>query len=275
MSVTKFIVRGDEGGTANIAFSVFAPSDELANVNRWRKQVGLEPIAADELARQRETIDITGHSAAMFDMSGVAADGGKKTRIVVAMLNHGDAMWFFKMTGDDDLVAAQKPAFVQFLSRYSIPGDAHGPVASTRNESPTPVKAPPAVTGRKWNAPASWSEQPAGPMQEAKFSAADGKAIVSISIFPGATGGMRANINRWRNQLGLAPATDAELEQVQTHLDLPDAKATIVDLAGQSSRMVTVIVPRGTDMWFFKMLGEPAAVEAEKNSLLEFVKATK
>ncbi len=275
MSRSKFTVRGQDGSSATIAISVFAPSDELANVNRWRKQVGLDPIDADALAGQREAIDIAGHSAALFDMSGAAPDTGKKTRIVAALLNHGGAMWFFKMTGDDELVAAQKPAFKQFISAYQIPSDSRAPLSSAKPEIDAPVKAPAPIAARQWNAPSTWKEQPAGPMQEAKFSAAEGRAVVTVSVFPGATGGMRANVDRWRNQLGLAPATDAEFAAAQSALDLPDAKATVVDMAGQNNRMVTVIVPRGENTWFFKMLGEPAAVESEKKALLEFARGTK
>jgi hypothetical protein len=33
----------------------------------------------------------------------------------------------------------------------------------------------------------------------------DGKAEVTVSAFPGDTGGLLANLNRWRGQIGLEP----------------------------------------------------------------------
>ena len=112
-------------------------------------------------------------------------------------------------------------------------------------------------------------------MQDAKFSAADGKAIITLSILGSASGSLRANIDRWRGQIGLGPVTDAELEKIATPLDLPDAKATIVDMTGPKQKMISIIVPRGDRAWFFKMMGEPDAVTAEKSRLIEFVKSTK
>ena len=57
--------------------------------------------------------------------------------------------------------------------------------------------------------------------------------------------------------------------------DLAGAKATLVDMTGPKQRLITIIVPRGDRTAFFKLLGDPAAVAAEKNALLEFVKGTK
>lgn len=273
MSVAKFVVRGEKDSTANISISMFPPSDELANVNRWRRQAGLEPIAAEQAAKERETIQIAGQPAALFDIAGTAADSGNKIHIIAAIQNRGDGMWFFKMSGDEALVTSQKTAFTQFLARFPIPGEAQPPLASAKVPPSAPEATP--LPEHKWNAPNSWTEQPPGPMQDAKYSVAGGKATVTISILPGQAGGLRANIDRWRNQLGLAPATDAEFEKAQAPLDLPDAKATVVDMTGTSQRMVTVIIRRGEQTWFVKLFGETPAVESEKKAFLEFVKTTK
>ena len=105
--------------------------------------------------------------------------------------------------------------------------------------------------------------------------AAKGQAAVTISIFPGETGGLRANLDRWRRQIGLGPVTDAELLQVQVPLDLPDTKATVVDMTGPEQRIVVALVARGDSTWFIKLLGEKSAVGAEKSAFLEFVKTAK
>ena len=181
-------------------------------------------------------------------------------------------MWVFKINGDDALVAAQKSAFVGFIARYPLPQHDH---AAEQSNEPPPVVVPEVKPTSVSKAPAGWVEQPPGPMQDAKFSVADGQATVTLSIFGNAAGGLRANLDRWRGQIGLPPVSDADLEKLATPLDLPDAKATLVDMTGPKQRLITVIVPRGDRTAFFKLLGEPAAVAAEKNSLLEFVKGTK
>jgi hypothetical protein len=278
MALGNYVVRGKNGAKAQITVSALPTSDELANVNRWRKQVSLEPITPEELGKQRESILVAGHSGTLFNIIGTAPDTGKGTRIISALANLGDSTWFFKMMGDDELVAAQKETFTSFVSSYPLPAHDHaGEASSASTDAPPtpPVAVNQAKPASVWKVPAGWTEQQPGAMQDAKFSAADGKAIVTLSILGSATGTLRANIDRWRGQIGLAPVADAELEKIATPLDLPDAKATIVDMTGSKQRMISIIVPRGDSTWFFKMMGEPDAVAAEKNRFIEFVKTTK
>ena len=42
-------------------------------------------------------------------------------RLIGAIVPHGDATWFFKLTGPDTVVAAEKPAFLLFLQTISAP----------------------------------------------------------------------------------------------------------------------------------------------------------
>lgn len=152
------------------------------------------------------------------------------------------------------------------------------PVAPAETASPLAPSADsqPATPKHAWPAPADWQEQTPGPMQDGKFLVANGKATVTISIFQGATGGTLANVNRWRTQqLGLPKVDQAALPNLLTPLDLPDTKANLVDMTGPKQRMVAAIVPRGEQTWFFKLLGEDAAVAAEKERFLDFVKAAK
>ena len=283
-SLVKFAVRGKDGAAANITVSTLPPSEEAANVNRWRRQVGLEPASVEDVAKLREPAKIGGHEAALFDLTGTTPDTKKKTRIVAAMARLGDDMWFFKMTGDDGLVAEQKAAFAKFAATFPLPGHDH-PVEETtpaptappaKTDAPPPAKTEPAATSSgRWKTPASWKEEAPGAMQEAKFTAANGQAVVTISIFPGETGGLRANVDRWRRQIGLGPISDEDLPKVQAPLDLPGATATVVDMNGKEQRLVVALVVRGESSWFFKLLGEPAAVGTEKKAFLEFVKTAK
>lgn len=283
-SLAKFTVQGKDGTAATMTVSALPPSEEAANVNRWRRQVGLEPASTEDMAKLREPAKIGGHEAALFDLAGTTPDTKKKTRIVAAMAQLGDDMWFFKMTGDDGLVAEQKAAFTKFAATFPLPGHDH-PVEETapapttppaKTDAPPPAKTEPAAaSSSRWKTPASWKEEAPGAMQEAKFTAANGKAVITISIFPGETGGLRANVDRWRRQIGLGPISDEELPKVQIPLDLPGATATVVDMNGKEQRLVVALVVRGASSWFFKLLGEPAAVGTEKKAFLEFVKTTK
>ena len=293
MAISSYLIRGAGSARAQVTVTALPASakskDELENVNRWRGQVGLKEIDVDQLERERERIQIAGHAGALFDMAGTMESA--PTRILAAMQNRGDAVWFFKMTGDDALVKSQKGAFIQFAAGYPLPHDhdhdEHGQPAAggsassgpkgdqTASTSPAPAGESSSAGQGRFQAPPGWVSQPPGAMQDARFSAANGKATVTVSIFENSGGELRPNVDRWRGQIALKPATDEEFAKSVTPLDLPEGKATVVDLTGPQQRLVTVIVARGNQSWYFKLMGEPAAVGAEKNKLIEFVKTTK
>jgi hypothetical protein len=66
------------------------------------------------------------------------AGAPQKTRMLVAWLKQPDATWFFKLTGTDSLVAAQRDAFTAFLDSVEFSKSSDPAAAST---------AAPAATG--------------------------------------------------------------------------------------------------------------------------------
>ncbi len=101
-------ISGPEG-TADLAITAF-PGDvggNLANVNRWRGQLGLDPVASVEGAL--EPLSANGLQMLVFD----GANQG--TRMLGAIVPRDNETWFFKMTGPDALVARSKPDFLAFL----------------------------------------------------------------------------------------------------------------------------------------------------------------
>lgn len=99
---------------ASVSVATF-PGDvggELANVNRWRGQLALPPVAEGELAALRERVETRAGAALLYDFTG---PGETRTRLVAASLRLGDSTWFFKLNGPEAAVAAARPAFLQFL----------------------------------------------------------------------------------------------------------------------------------------------------------------
>jgi hypothetical protein len=105
-------------------------ADPLANVNRWRGEVGLPQVTEDELPHVTESIEIDGQLATLVD---AVPDAGKPQEsqadrgTLAAMLKNGDTIWFFKLTGSRDLVAAERDQFKAFLKsvRFNAGGGAH------------------------------------------------------------------------------------------------------------------------------------------------------
>lgn len=116
MVMKSFGVSGDDG-QATVAISKF-PGDvggAHANVNRWRGQLGLAPVKADELPKFTTTVDAQAGKATFVDFTGTDNKTGKPARMVAAFIRVGEETWFYKMTGDDALVTKEKPAFTEFV----------------------------------------------------------------------------------------------------------------------------------------------------------------
>src|SRR5947209_4505428 len=93
---------------------------DAANVNRWRGQVGQPPASEEDLRKAAQAVDVGGQPAELHDVAGTSASGGGASRILGVIQHRGDTAWFFKMTGDDAVVAQQKPAFIEFLKSFQF-----------------------------------------------------------------------------------------------------------------------------------------------------------
>ena len=289
MNVASFGVSGKSNQTAQVAITPLAgmAGKEAIIVNMWRMQVGLNELSETEALNLLSDVDIGGTPGKMFDMAG-KSDTGETMRIVTAMTHHGSKSWFYKLQGDDELVKEQKSAFVAFLKSIKIEDppastdlpDGHPPIAANAPK-PAASSMPPATDGGakgKWPTPSAWKEVAPGSMQVAKFSVpeVDGaKADVTISVFPNSTGGNLANVNRWRGQIGLATVDESGLAALVKPLDEKIPDAILADLSNNKRRLVGAIVPAGGKWHFYKLLGDDAAVAAQKDAFIKFVKDVK
>ena len=109
----SYAIAGD-GGEADLAITAF-PGDvggDLANLNRWRGQIQLPPVAPAEFEASRERLERNGLQMTIVDIVGT---GASAQRILGAMIPYGGATWFVKLMGPDALVAKEKAAFTAFL----------------------------------------------------------------------------------------------------------------------------------------------------------------
>jgi hypothetical protein len=112
-------VKPSGTGKVEVSVTVFPgpAGGELANVNRWRNQIGLPPVDEVALARDRKGLKSPAGDLAVFDYT---SDGKEKTRLVAAILFAGGNSWFVKMVGDAGPVAAARPDFVRLLESLSL-----------------------------------------------------------------------------------------------------------------------------------------------------------
>ena len=83
-----------------------------ANVNRWRAQLGLEPLAEKEALKSLRPIRVGGVAGHAFDLTG---PGKAPLRIRAVLITRGNRTWFFRMSGPASLVAEQASAFDDFI----------------------------------------------------------------------------------------------------------------------------------------------------------------
>ncbi len=106
------------GGDADLAVTVF-PGDvggRVANINRWRGQLGLPPGDAQMLdaiavakvgATDGEVVDLR------------SADGAQATVAIIA--RKGESSWFLKLTGPAATVDAARRALLDFAAATELP----------------------------------------------------------------------------------------------------------------------------------------------------------
>lgn len=304
MRVGSFKLAGANGKQADVSIVPLPgmAGGDFANVNRWRGQVGLQPAPDDQLQSTAAHVEVAGEPAQLYDIAGQSSAGGDSKRILAVIQHRDSTAWFYKMTGDSDWVEQQKPVFVDFLKSISFavsqgqgelsPG--HPDVGDMSGQSALPpghpaigdmnASAPAGPISHdgqpNWQVPADWQEVSGGQFLIAKFilSGDNGvTAAVNVSSSAGDGGGLPANVNRWRRQIGLAPEDEVAAKSFQVN----GGQAQLVDFSGtnpqtgQPSEIVGVVVTQGDRTWFYKLMGDPKLVAAQHDVFTQFVQGVK
>ncbi len=105
---------GDAGAEADLSITAF-PGEvggELANINRWRGQVSLPPLAEADVAAHVTRLNENGLAIVIIDAAGAGANA---QRVLGAIVPFEGATWFFKLLGPDAVVAKARPEFLAFV----------------------------------------------------------------------------------------------------------------------------------------------------------------
>lgn len=214
----------------------------LANVNRWRGQLGLAPITEDAL-----------HAEAADDVETfqVPMEGAEVATVVdiTGQSSGGMGGPFQSMMGAGGGMGMENPAMP------SGGGDAG-------NDG-----------GLSYTTPEGW--QPAAGNAFSRTALSVDDATITVTDLAAGANSVVDNFNRWRGQVQLEPLEESALKEQLTTITLGDGQpgeyAVLTGSAGQS--MLGVIVTRGDTMWFVKMMGSDATIAREKPRFEEFVKS--
>jgi hypothetical protein len=243
-----------------------------ANVNRWRGQVGLKPLADQEVTGQPLKLPDSQVEMLLFNLT-TADSAPEMEGILAGVLPLPTETWYFKFSGPTGVLRKGEGIFAEFLRSVRLGG-------SPKNTA-TPV--PSAAKKINVTPPADWTASTGSSMRAASFSIAGpegSSADVSVIPIPGDSGSVLDNVNRWRAQLKLAalasaddPALGKKADTSVGEIFTSHMTSTEPIVNGKKAAMGTVILKRPGMTWFFKITGDAALVEANLERFDTFVRS--
>ena len=116
LQIHRFIV-GDPKDPVEISISS-AGGDLVANVNRWRAQVGLGDADRQELTSALTNTKVFGMEAYQIEIVGPPVE--KQQAIIGVIAPSGRTNWFIKLKGPVKPALAQKKNFEEFLKSLKM-----------------------------------------------------------------------------------------------------------------------------------------------------------
>lgn len=145
----------------------------------------------------------------------ILSDGGEPTLMLGAIIPHGERTWFFKAMGPPAELEGEGETFRQFIRSVHFSLD----------EKSAP----------EWTVPDGWTQQPGSGMRHATLQIGDGGPELTVIALPTPDGGdeyLLSNINRWREQIQLAPIQSDQLATESELVPLEGCEATVVSMSG-------------------------------------------
>lgn len=266
------ILGQDGGGMAN-------------NVNRWRDQMGLEPLSAEEVD-ELPLVTLLGTAATRVelrgDYTGMGGEGRPNWGLLGAILIADRFTIFVKMTGPVGLIEVEGSAFDAFCAsvRVRMPAQQEGgpPPSSQSADGAAPATATDSqtagagsVTNYDFDLPAGWRELSPSGMRIVNLTAGTASQCYVVELV-GAGGGLTANINRWNGQVGADPIDATAAEALPTVTCLGQ-DCTLVELTDEDldSALLGVLLIRTDGSLFVKMIGPREELLAERDAFVSFV----
>lgn len=285
----SFSIRDEHGHEGEVSILPM-PRLHLADVeivNLWHQQLGIPSATKEEVEDLVVKVKIGNYEGKLFDLS--SSDLAKEKnaqsdhenhnhamRILSAYLHEGEMTWFFKLTGASHLVETEKPAFESFLASFNLKKMQLEFQQRAIRQSP-PLVSPDLPELPEWIVPQTWQAISHSSMLRARFSTGDlgeDSAEITVSDLAGNGGGLLANVNRWRRQIGLEAIAESAISGVAKRMNWGELKGTLVDMTGER-RVLVAILTMGNRTWFYKMVGSSEAVENQMDAFESFVASSK
>ncbi len=249
----------------------------LPNLVRWENQLGLPPSGPADVNRLIKQTTINGLNVNLIDLTSPPSAKEPK-RMLSAIIPYANRVWFFKLIGPEPAVTGQKANFDAFMNSLTAGGQTGE--AAQPGTMPTTAMSVPAgnVQIKSFKAPQGWQELAhQAPPRALAFDIGSGtdKIELVVTHFPqNDVGPFMANVNRWRQQVGLGPVDDPKSVSMKD-VKVGQAPAMLFDFdnpaASPPKGMTVCLAAAGKEFWFFKMTGPLSAVQAQHDAFVKFL----
>jgi hypothetical protein len=160
---------------------------------------------------------------------------------------------------------------------YSVPKEEVRPIVMEPSREAAPQA--PVAGAMPYRVPEDWQERDEpGAMRVATFDVGQGDNAIEVAVsrFPGDVGGLLANVNRWRGQVGLGPVTEAELDGVVEPFDGSGGfHGHTMRLRGPDQHLLgAAIHEHGANRtWFVKVTAPPEVADQHAEAVFAFARS--
>lgn len=266
MRVANFRPAGDAAAECYLTLLGGDGGGLTANVNRWRSQISLGPLSADEIealpvteffGRRVPLIECIGTWKGMND-SQARTDFG----LLGLVLVEPQGSIFLKMTGPASTIRAQRENFLALAASFDDGQHATAPPSN-------------AGGGFEFELPDTWRPTDAKASRTLSFFAGEGETVECyVTVLGGTAGGELANVNRWRTQLGLGPVDQAAIDALDP-FPILGRPAHLVELEGATASMLGITCMGEDRSIFVKLTGPVDRVRAQRSNMLRFASSLK
>lgn len=266
-------------GEVECYVSTVAGGGLAANVNRWRRQMGLQPYSSAQLEALPRR-NVLGREGVRVECVGTftARNGVKKAgyKLHAFYVQFPAFAVSVKMLGPAAAVAAAREGLEAFVDSLKIDMSAVGKQDAASHRAGGGFDR----TKLRWDTPAGWQRASGSSMRIVTFKI-DGRpgAECWITDLSGRAGGVIENINRWRREMQKPPLSAQDVDRLP-RLRILGEEAPLLEEDGsyrgmggpqlEQGVLFGVVCTLSDVTLFIKMVGGPEDMRAAKNDFVKF-----
>ncbi len=158
------------------------------------------------------------------------------------------------------------------VQTYRVPKSQMTPSSDSTPHAPDMTAGPSSL---RWTSPPGWREQPPSTMKQVSYqiSGSAGNAEVYVVELAGDAGGLVANVNRWREQIGLPQVSDSAVRSQAksgTGASGNFQWYEIINPGNPSNAIYAAVLTLPPSTIFVKMVGPAGTLQEQRSAFVTF-----